>query len=63
MIKKNYNKNDNRIYNISTNQLISIKQLVKKICNQLGYDIKKLIKIAPEREEKDKGIFKKSKDT
>lgn len=60
MIKKNYNKNDNRIYNISTNQLISIKQLVKKICNQLGYDIKKLIKIAPERRGKDKRYFLKS---
>ena len=60
MIKKNFHKNDSRIYNISTNKLISIKQLVEKISKQLNYDIKHLIKVAPERRGKDKTYFLKS---
>jgi dTDP-glucose 4,6-dehydratase len=51
MISKKLNKN--RFYNISTDQLISIKDLVEKICHILGYNVNLLVKNSSERIGKD----------
>lgn len=51
MISKKLNKN--RFYNISTDQLISIKDLVEKICYILGYNVNLLVKNSSERIGKD----------
>ena len=42
------------IYHVSGNQLISIKELVKKICKIMKYDFNKLVKISDERKGQDK---------
>ena len=42
------------IYHVSGNQLISIEELVKKICKIMKYDFNKLVKISDERKGKDK---------
>ena len=42
------------IYHISSNEIISIKKLVKLICKKMNYDFDKLVNIVPERLGKDK---------
>ena len=42
------------IYHISSNEVISIKNLVKFICKKMNYNFSKLVKLSPERKGKDK---------
>ena len=42
------------IYHVSSNEFVSIKNLVKYICKKMNYDFSKLVKISPERKGKDK---------
>ena len=42
------------VYHVSTDEIISIRELVKMICIKMNYNFHKLIKISPERLGKDK---------
>ena len=42
------------VYHVSTDDIISIRQLVKMICVKMNYNYDKLVKISPERLGKDK---------
>ena len=48
-------------YHISGNQMISIKDLVKKICNIMNYKFSELVNVSKERKGKDKYYFLSSK--
>jgi dTDP-glucose 4,6-dehydratase len=54
MKRKKFKDSDNRFYNISSNKLITIKNLVKLICRLLNYKINLLIKKSKDRIGKDK---------
>ena len=45
------------IYHVSSNKLISIRDLVKLVCKKMNYDFDKLVSPGPERIGKDKSLF------
>ena len=48
------NGKNGQIYHVSSNEIISIRNLVKFICLKMNYNFSKLVKISPERPGKDK---------
>ena len=48
------NGKNGKIYHISSDEIISIRNLVKFICLKMNYNFSKLVKISPERPGKDK---------
>jgi len=48
------NGKNGQIYHISSDEIISIRDLVKFICLKMNYNFSKLVKISPERTGKDK---------
>ena len=45
------------IYHVSSNKLISIRDLVKLVCKKMNYDFDKLVSPGPERIGKDKSYI------
>ena len=48
------------IFNISSNEILTIKQLIKIICKKMNYNFNSLIKITSDRKGKDKMYFMNS---
>jgi dTDP-glucose 4,6-dehydratase len=49
-----------KIYNVSSKEIISIKNIIKLICFKMNYDYKKLVKIKNDRKGKDFKYFMNS---